>query len=166
MSDRIAEAAKKLAKKSGGRDPYKAADALGIHILNYDLGSLKGMYSVIKRSRFIIINASMPKSVRRIVCAHELGHDALHRDAAADAIITDKVLFGLTARREYEANIFAAHFLLDEDEVVEYIDEGMTADQIAAAMRTDVNLVSIIVEALSTAGRRYNYIDRKANFLK
>ena len=39
-----------------------------------DLASLKGMYRVIKRSRFVFINESLSGRMQRIICAHEPGY--------------------------------------------------------------------------------------------
>ena len=47
-----------------------------------NFSSLKGMYRVIKRNRFIFLNNSLDENMLRIVCAHELGHDQLHRNMA------------------------------------------------------------------------------------
>lgn len=73
----------KLVRRCGTRDPFGIAKHLGIEVIFCDnLGSLKGMYRVIKRNRFIFINSSLSDKMQRIVCAHELGHDQLHRQLA------------------------------------------------------------------------------------
>jgi len=65
-----------LVKRCGTRDPLKIADQIGIEVLYCDdFGPLKGMYRVIKRNRFIFINRDLSPRIRRIVCAHEIGHD-------------------------------------------------------------------------------------------
>ena len=63
-------------KRCGPRDPFEIARQLGINVmLCENFGSLKGMYRVIKRNRFIFLNNSLDENMLRIVCAHELGHD-------------------------------------------------------------------------------------------
>ena len=70
-------------KRYGSRDPFEIARQLGINVmLCKNFGSLKGMYRVIKRNRFIFLNNSLDENMLRIVCAHELGHDQLHRNMA------------------------------------------------------------------------------------
>jgi Zn-dependent peptidase ImmA (M78 family) len=81
--------------------------------------------------------------VRRIVCAHELGHDVLHQHLAKQGAIQEFVMYDMTGRPEYEANVFAAHLLLDEDEIIEYAKQGYDTHQIAMMMHTDVNLMLI-----------------------
>ena len=51
------------------------------------------------------------------------------------------------------SNIVAAEILMDSDEVLRYIYEyGYTAEQIASAMSTDINLVALKVAHLATLG--------------
>lgn len=72
-----------LVRRFGTRDPFQIAGELGISILLCeDFGSLKGMYRVIKRNRFIFLNKDLGDRMLRIVCAHELGHYRLHRKLA------------------------------------------------------------------------------------
>ena len=88
------------------------------------------MYRVIKRSRFIFINENLSGRMQRIVCAHELGHDQLHRNLAKGSAIQEFMLYDMTTKPEYEANIVAAEILLDTDEILEYIyDYGYTYDK-------------------------------------
>ena len=47
----------KLVRRCGTRDPFEIARQLGIEVIFCDnLGSLKGMYRVIKRNRFANCN--------------------------------------------------------------------------------------------------------------
>ena len=72
-----------LVKRCGTRDPFRIARELGIEVLFCeDFGPLKGMYRVIKRNRFIFINKDLSPRMQTIVCAHEIGHDQLHRNMA------------------------------------------------------------------------------------
>ena len=104
------------------------------------------MYRVIKRNRFIFLNNSLDENMLRIVCAHELGHDQLHRNMAKTTPIHDFMLYDMKSKPEYEANIVAAEILMDSDEVLRYIYEyGYTAEQIASAMSTDINLVELLL---------------------
>ncbi len=72
-----------LVRRCGTRDPFEIAGDIGIDIIyNGNFGPLKGMYRVIKRNRFIFINENLSPRMQRIVCAHEIGHDQLHRNLA------------------------------------------------------------------------------------
>ena len=155
-------------KRCGSRDPFEIARQLGINVmLCKNFGSLKGMYRVIKRNRFIFLNNSLDENMLRIVCAHELGHDQLHRNMAKPTPIHEFMLYDMKSKPEYEANIVAAEILMDSDEVLRYIYEyGYTAEQIARAMSTDINLVALKVAHLATLGYNLHAPEHKSNFLK
>ena len=130
-AENLSKVGSRLVKRCGTRDPFSIARQLGIEVLFCeDFGPLKGMYRVIKRSRFIFINENLSGRMQRIVCAHELGHDQLHRNLAKGSAIQEFMLYDMTTKPEYEANIVAAEILLDTDEILEYIyDYGYTYDK-------------------------------------
>ena len=87
-AEQLSRVGEKLVKRCGSRDPFEIARQLGINVmLCENFGSLKGMYRVIKRNRFIFLNNSLDENMLRIVCAHELGHDQLHRNEYTDTIL-------------------------------------------------------------------------------
>ncbi len=131
-----------------------------------DFIKLKGMYKVIKRNRFIFINSNLPEGLRKIVCAHEIGHDQFHRELAKDSALREFMLYDMKSRPEYEANVFAATLLLPDEEVTGYVYEGYDAEQIAMAMNTDINLVALKIEQLRNMGWQFRPIDFKSDFLK
>ena len=157
-----------LVRRFGTRDPFRIAGELGISVLLCeDFGSLKGMYRVIKRNRFIFLNKDLGNRMLRIVCAHELGHDRLHRKLAQANSLHEFMLYDMTTKPEYEANIVAAEILLDTDEILEYIyDYGYTSEQIARAMGTDINLVALIIAHLAESGYDLRRIEHRSDFLK
>ena len=158
-----------LVRRCETRDPFSIARQIGVEVMFYkDLASLKGMYRVIKRNRFIIIiNDDLSEQMQRIVCAHELGHDQLHRSLAKDNALKEFMLYDMTTKPEYEANIVAAEILLDTDEVLDYIyGYGYTSEQIARAMETDINLVALKIAHLAETGYDLRKIDHRSDFLK
>jgi len=165
--DSIIEKAERLIAKYDTRNPYAIAAKLGIYVLNFDTpGTLKGMYSVIKRSRFIFVNESLDDELRRFVCAHELGHDILHRKLIGQTPVSDTNMYGNSSRMEYEANVFAAVLLIDRKKVLKYAVDGRTSAEIAALMRVDINLISIVIDQLIKEGYSLNPVSRKNNILK
>ncbi|MFA6948508.1 MAG: ImmA/IrrE family metallo-endopeptidase [Eubacteriales bacterium] len=114
----IFDAACKLVRKYGTRDPLRIIKESGA-ILKYSdrYEKLKGYYFNSLRSHYIVINSKLPPDERRIVAAHELGHYVLHRELAREAPISDSAMFTVARRHEYEANIFCAELLLDDDDV-------------------------------------------------
>ena len=156
-----------LVRRCGTRDPFRMAEELGIHIYEEDFGRLKGMYRVILRRRCIFINRNLDEDTRRIVCAHEIGHDRLHRALAQGSGLQDIMLYDMTARPEYEANLVAAAILLPTEEVLDYIySYRYDAAQIARAMRTDVNLVALKIAALKEQGYDLVKPEHDSAFLK
>ena len=115
----------------------------------------------------LYLNNSLDENMLRIVCAHELGHDQLHRNMAKTTPIHEFMLYDMKSKPEHEANIVAAEILMDSDEVLRYIYEyGYTAEQIASAMSTDINLVALNVAHLATLGYNLHALEHKSNFLK
>lgn len=161
-------AAARLVRRFGSRDPFEIARQLGIEVmLRADFGALKGMYCVIKRNRFIFLNGGLDENLLRIVCAHELGHDQLHRQLARKSPLREVALYDMQSRPEYEANVMAAEILLPSSEVLNYIcNYGYSAEQVAQAMRTDANLVALKAAHLAALGYRLRPPEHMSNFLK
>ncbi len=157
-----------LVKRCGTRDPFQIAKELGIEVLYFDdFGPLKGMYRVIKRNRFIFLNKDLNERMQKIVCAHELGHDQLHRKLATDDAIREFILYDMQTKPEYEANIVAAEILLDSDEILDYIFHyHYSAEQIAREMNTDINLVALKIAHLNEIGFGFHRVQYKSDFLK
>lgn len=167
-SDTIADQSEALVKRFGTRDPFKIAKGLGITIMwSEDFNRLKGMYRVIKRNRYIILNSNLDEETANIVCGHEIGHDQLHRELAKGNGLLEFMLYNMTTRAEYEANVYAANLLLPDDDVLNLIfNYNYDAEQIARQMHTDINLVALKISHLNHRGYNLNYIDHRANFLK
>ena len=164
----IASLAQQLLKKYKTRDPFILACELGIEIIwADDWTKLKGMYFIMKRRRFIAINSNLDDQMKKIVCAHEIGHDQLHRRLAKEKALQEFMLYDMTSRPEYEANIFASSFLLDEDTLLKMIYENhYDAQQIACAMNTDINLVALKAAGLIHKGYDLHKIESNSIFLK
>ena len=93
--------------------------------------------------------------------------DQLHRDLAKVGALQEFMLYDMTTKPEYEANIVAAEILLDTDEVLDYVyNFGYTSEQIAKAMSTDINLVALKVAHLAESNRGLRPIEHRADFLK
>lgn len=166
-NESITRRAMELQRRFETRDPFRIAEQLGIDVIYTDqLKRLKGMYRVIKRNRFIILNSKNSGHLNRIVCAHELGHDQLHRKFAGEQALQEFELYDMSTHREYEANIFVAGLLIDRDELLEMIAEGCDVVQIAAATETDINLVALKVDSLIHEGYRLRAQEHDNKFLK
>lgn len=167
VPDSIAHCARTLAARCGTRDPFAIAAQLGIEVIHVGtLKRLKGMYRVINGVRFIFLNNANPPQMNRIVCAHEVGHDQLHRAYARKNPMQEFAICDMATRPEYEANLFAANLLLDDGAVLDYIAEGYNTEKIAAAMESDVNLVALKIDSLIREGHALRPQTHDTQFLQ
>lgn len=152
-SERIHESAQKLLKRCDSRNPFTIAKELGVHVIwRNDFTKLKGMYKVILRNRFIFINGNLDEFEQRVICAHELGHDTLHRDLAWKAALFETTLYDVKNRVEYEANAFATEILIDDDEVVGLVEDGLDESGIASSLGVSVDLLLIKMGEMNRRG--------------
>ena len=84
---------------------------------------IKAYYFYQSRIRNIVINTRISETVRRILAAHELGHDRLHKEIAMLKGFHEIELFDMAQQTEFEANIFAAELLIDDAELLELLNE-------------------------------------------
>ncbi|MSS19355.1 ImmA/IrrE family metallo-endopeptidase [Pseudoramibacter porci] len=152
-SSGIYRCAQHFIRQYGNRRLELIIQKLGIRLYEVpDLDELLGMYTVRWRHRIILINPSISEDLRRMVLAHELGHDQLHRDLAKGEALSENSLFDTVDHTEYEANAFAAHLLLDHDQVYELAQDGRDVVEMAKILRTDVNLVLIKLQEMTRLG--------------
>jgi Zn-dependent peptidase ImmA (M78 family) len=157
LADEIYRKTRQMVRMSDSRDPFRIAKDNGVFIRFCDeFNVLKGMYKIVKRNRFIFINSNLPEYLQKIVCAHELGHDLLHKHLAKSAALQEFMLYDMTSRPEYEANMVAADILLDDDEVHELACDGYDMEQIARELYTDINLVGIKIGNMNYRGYNFN----------
>lgn len=122
--DCIIRVANTLTHKYQTRNPYELCDALGVRIRLKDLGTdIKAYYFYHSRIRNIVLNTRVSETIRRILVAHELGHDRLHQQIAMLKGFQEIELFNMAQPAEYEANIFAAEVLIDDDELLELLND-------------------------------------------
>lgn len=129
----------------GTRDPEEIAAGLDVCVKRSDIGSLKGMYTVLLGKPFIVISDALDEVQSRQIAAHELGHDRLHRHFAAESILQETMFYNMTSQPEAEANLFAAELLLGEG-AQDLAKEGATLSEIAAAFGVEERLAEIYFE--------------------
>lgn len=150
-----------------GRNPFDIADSLNITVMvRNDFKKQKGAFKMILNRPFIFLNGNLSEEMQKIVVAHEIGHAVLHREAAMGAgALLEFELFDMNNTMEYEANIFAANMLLDEDVVDDCFQAGFDIVQTAQYMRTNVNLLLLKLQLMNDS-KRYNLPSMpKRNFL-
>ncbi|BCG61157.1 ImmA/IrrE family metallo-endopeptidase [Paenibacillus sp. URB8-2] len=100
----------KLIKKYKTNCPFAICRALGIHVRFMDLGGgTKGLYYRKLRRRFIVIHNGLSLEWQRFVCAHELGHDRLHK--GINRFFLEENSYFAPGKLERQANRFAALLL-------------------------------------------------------
>jgi len=170
--DWVSREVMRLKRKYDETDPFKLCRALGIIVLyesmgTYD-GACKGFFLSQSRKRSITINCDLPKALQRIIATHELGHAVLHAKAAGVKAFHDFALFDDTSRMEYEANIFAAEFLMEDEDVLERLNDDISFFGAAAELRVPAELLDFKFRIMKRKG--FMMIDppfmSNSNFLK
>ena len=152
-SKEIYDRAEKLCRRFDTRNPEEIAKSLGIVIYdNLETEKLLGMYVVRWKHRMIFVKQNLSRDTRRLVIAHELGHDQQHRELASEGLLQEFTLFNMKNRTEYEANAFAAHILLPTEDVLACLEDGYDAVQAASALSVDINLLLIKVMEMNKLG--------------
>lgn len=165
--DQIFDDVKKLIKKYDTRDPKEILDQRGVTIIAFKENTkLLGMYKIIKRNSFVFYNPFVDERIQNMVFAHELGHDLYHRDMAKNDNLIEHKIFDINSEMELCANIFAAHLLLDENQLIEDIKEGYTYNQLASMYNVNVNLMIFKLNEMNRMGLNVKREEGDPKFFK
>ena len=134
-------------------DPKKALEAMKVDLIPMAASTkLLGMYKIILNKPFVFYNDRVPAPIQRMVLAHELGHHLYHRHHAEKEELIEYTLFHLTDAMELEANIFSAHFLLEDEAVYAMARAGYSYMDMARAFSVDVNLMIFKLNEMQRMG--------------
>lgn len=165
--DQIYEDSLGLIRKHKTRNPKEILEDRGVHLIAFKTNTkLLGMYKIIKNSRFVFYNPNVDYRILNMVFAHELGHDIYHQDFAKEGMVEYQI-FDINNEMELEANIFAAHLLLDENKILDDVKEGYTYNELASMYDVNVNLMIFKLNEMHRMGmpiRKEN--PSSANFFK
>lgn len=151
--NKIFEDTKKLIKKHDSRNPREILINRKVNIIPFSSQTkLLGMYKIIKRNSFVFYNPYVDERIQNMVFAHELGHDIYHKEIAKNLELVEYQLFDIKSEMELEANIFAAHLLLDEKKILEDLKEGYTYNELAAMYDVNVNLMIFKLNEMQRMG--------------
>lgn len=168
-AETIYHKANELVRRCGTRDTLRIACEIGIYVHHIDdFKELLGMYSYQHKERHILLNSNMDYITTQMVCGHEIGHDALHRERAKVGMgLQEFTLFDMRNEMEYEANAFSAHLRINNEELFELMGQGYDVVQLSSIMETNINLMLIKLNELNRMGYQLNlpYIPR-SDFLK
>ncbi len=167
--DFIVKAVDALVKKAGSRDPFVICEVLDYKLHYIDLHpKLKAYYFYQSRINNIVIDENIMELFRPILIAHELGHGTLHRKVAMMSGFQELELLEKRADKpmEYEANLFAAELLLEDNSVLETLNE-YTFFETASILNVPAALLDFKFAILKTKGYRINDMQiGKSHFLK
>jgi Zn-dependent peptidase ImmA (M78 family) len=119
--------------------------------------TLKGFCYMNARTIYVVINGSLSREEKRIVAAHELGHIVLHRNILKMAPMKDEVLYQMKTSTEYDANLFAADLLIEDQDVEQLSkDEDMSYFGLCSSLYVTPELMSFKLFSLIKRGHAYN----------
>jgi Zn-dependent peptidase ImmA (M78 family) len=115
-----------------------------------------------------VINNNVADILRRIICAHELGHAVLHCELAMMNSFQEMELFDATQPAEYEANLFAAELLIPDNKLLELLnDYSKSFFGVASELYVPAELLDFKFRVLKNKGYRIEPpLLSQSNFLK
>lgn len=144
ICDEIVKSVKKLKRRYREDNLFELCRNIGILLLPQPFGTQKGaimgFFLEQRRIKTITYNSDLSDDLQKIIVGHELGHSVLHARSGVHAF-HDVGLFDVSSRFEKEANLFAAEFLLDDDEVLETLAQGGDFFSAAAILRVPMELL-------------------------
>ena len=161
----ILDKAKEILDNYGGKNIFETAENSGAIVWERPLGGLKGFYLFENGFRYIVINEGLDKITKEVVCAHELGHDVLHRELSEGGI-REKTLFLSSNKTEREANLFAAEVLISDEDILDEIADHNSINALCAAIGLPKGIVDFKIEILNYKGYHFNSGGSASDFLK
>ena len=154
--DYICREVSRIMRKYDESDPWELAAAMGIIVSRVPMGekynSCKGFFLYQSRIKHITINSDLSEIVQRIILSHELGHAILHLKAAKMRAFHDFSLYDSTSQMEYEANLFAAEYLLDDELVADRLTEDTFFFSVAKELNVPPELLDFKFRILKRKG--------------
>ena len=111
----IKQKANSLVRKYNSRNPFEIIKNLNAIVVFCPLKVVKGFYQYFQRNNIIYIDNELSESEQRFVCAHELGHMLIHKNA--NAIFMDSQTHLNISKYEIEADRFAINLLISDDDI-------------------------------------------------
>lgn len=163
---------KRIKRKYQQDDPFRLCREMGILVTFTSMGTsanaCKGFFLRQSRIGSITINSDLPCEIQRIILVHELGHAILHSKVSGIKTFHDFELFDRTSFMEYEANIFAAEFLLNDEDVLELLNSDLSFFNAASTLCVPPELLDFKFRMMKRNG--YKLIDSpitpNSNFIK
>lgn len=110
----------KLVRYHKTRNPFEMVKGMNVILVRYPLVGIRGFYQYFKRNNIIYIDETLSDTDQKFVLAHELGHLVMHKKS--NAIFMDTRTYLKTSSFELEADMFAMHLLISDEDIAEYKD--------------------------------------------
>ena len=153
-------------------DPFRLAAAMKIIVKRIPLGTAsnccKGFCMRESRKTCIVINCDLPEIIQQIILIHEIGHAVLHQKTLQIKCFHDFELFDSVSQCEYEANCFAADYLLEDEDVMAMLNANISFFQAAAELKVPPELLDFKFRMMKRSGVQIvdSPITANSNFLK
>lgn len=164
----IKEKAEALIEHYGTRNPFTLAKALGVALYYQPLGELEGFYTIVLKRRAVVLNNELEEARARLILAHELGHDQLHRHERkkASEFMALHQYQDATNQYEIEANTFAAHLLIDDEVLKTLLKEGYSLEEAGKILEVGFDLIALKARELAkTEPFSVPFFAKTSNFL-
>lgn len=152
----LLEEVERIRRKYGETEPEKLAEAMKILVRYEPMGvskdCCKGFFVSFCRQKHITVNADLPEALQRVILMHELAHAVLHCKNGATAAFHDFAVFDTASLREYEANVFAADYLLRDEAVLELLNEDLSFFGAAAQLGVPPELLDFKFRLMKRRG--------------
>ena len=103
---------------------------------------------------YVMISSFLSEEEKMIVAAHELGHIILHRSQLKMAPMQDDTLYNMTDNTEYQANLFAADLLIDDEEIEDMVqNEDLDYFGLCSSLNATPELMSFKLYSLTKRGQ-------------
>ncbi len=167
-NDYIYKKTEALVKKFQTRDPIEILKNLHVIVGETSrYNRLKGYCFMSCQTIYVMLSSFLSEEEKRIVAAHELGHITLHRSQLKMAPMSDNRLYNMINETEYQANLFAADLLIqDEDVAALSKQEDLDYFSFCSSLYATPELMSFKLYSLMKRGQKYNMpMDINSNFL-
>ena len=140
-----------LKQEYGDISPMALAHSKGILVDAQHYGniqeSFRGFAIQLHGKLHITLNLDQDEVMQQVCLAHELGHCILH-PYSADARSFTSLSLDNTSTTEYEASLFAAEYLINDNDILALCHDGYSVQQIACSLGYPVELIVLKVKLL------------------
>ena len=155
-NDYVLRELNRIKTEYGVLEPQKLAEAMKVIVRYEQMGDsascCKGFFVCICRRKHITVNSDLPQEVQRVVLMHELAHAILHCKSGSTAAFHDFAVFDSASIREYEANIFAADYLMRDEDVLALLNDDISFFGAAARLQVPPEMLDFKFRLMKRRG--------------